>query len=363
MPDDGGHVMPDDEGRSVPADAGCGVSPNGGYSMPAGGGYSMPVHPGPTGKTKMAAPCYNTAQSKMAAHHHNASPLPGRIRQTKGVSRCDETEEYKMPMRRVPVPSPYKGKYKMATKCRPVIESNMDCKENMALKRRQVHRNNMPNRKQAPVQEQLTQDSNMAAQSRPVGGQSMTPGPDISTGPPCCCNNDEGCPCAENTSCHSAPQGEASPQPSSGNSSPGSQKKAKKVITNLCGVPFFDIWVGFLLATEIAFLCVILVLQMPTLLNQSWICSPAAVSCPPSVQCVVKGRAEKRVALWGLVLTCCLFIVACSGYFYLRSCCNQGCCKCCCKEGRGDRVEANTQPGGGMRGDVEGGGRQAGGGQ
>ncbi|KAL8176622.1 UNVERIFIED_CONTAM: hypothetical protein K2H54_037036 [Gekko kuhli] len=328
IPDEGGHVMPDDEGRSVPASEGPVVSADVGYNIPAGGGYSMPVHPGHTGKTKMPAHGSNTAQSKMgvvpvdcrqtkmAAHQLHTPPLQGRIRQTKAASRCNGTGQYKVPTKCVPVPSPYRSKYRMATKCRPVIESNPDCKENMALKRRQVHRNNVPNKSQAPVQQQLAQDSNMAAQSRPVGGQRMTPGPGVSTGPPFCCHNDAGCPCAENTSCCSARQ-----------------------------------------ATEIAFLCVIIVLQMPSLLNRLWVCSPRAATCPPSVECVVRGRAEKRVALWGLVLTCCLFIVACSGYFYLRTCWKKGCCKCCDEEVRENQVDANTETGGRVpRGDVEGGG-------
>ncbi|XP_015275253.1 PREDICTED: uncharacterized protein LOC107117619 [Gekko japonicus] len=382
VPGEGGHVMPDDEGRSVPANEGPGVSASGGYNVPADGGYGMPIHPGHNGKTKMPAHSYNTAQSnmgvgpvdcrqtKMAAHQHNAPPLQGRIKQTRAAFHCDETGQYKVPTKCVPVSSPYRRKYKMATKCRPVIESNLDSKENVALKRRQVHRNNMPNKSQvgfrnpAPVQQQLAQDTKMAAQSRPSGGQRMAPGPGVSTGPPFCCHNDAGCPCPENNSCCSATQGEPLRQPSSGNSGPGSQEKAKRAITNLCGIPFFDIWVGFLLATEIAFLCVIIVLQMPSLLTRLWVCNPRAATCPPSVECVVRGRAEKRVALWGLVLTCCLFIVACSGYFYLRTCWNKGCRKCCDEEVRENRGEANTEPGGRVpRGDVEGGGRQTGGGQ
>lgn len=301
-------------------------------------------------------------QAKLASQQQNATPLQGRIKQTKAASRCDETEQYKMPTKCVPVPLPYRSKYKMATKCRPVIESNVDCKENVALKRRQVHRNNMPIKGQAPAQQQIGQDSNMAAQSRPVGGQGMTSGPDVSPGLPCCCHNDASCSCAGNTSCQPATQGETPNQPSSGNSGAGSQEKAKKVITTLCGIPFFDIWIGFLLATEIVFLCVIFLLEMPTLIGRSWSCIPRAASCPPSIDCVVKGRADKRVVLWGLVLTCLLFIIACSAYFYLRTCWNRACCKCCRGGTGGNRVEANTGTGRGT-GDVESGGRSTGRGQ
>uniref|UniRef100_A0ACB8EX69 Uncharacterized protein n=1 Tax=Sphaerodactylus townsendi TaxID=933632 RepID=A0ACB8EX69_9SAUR len=374
IPPEEGHVMPDDEGRSVPADEACGVSATGG--MPPDGGYGMPIHPGYTGKTH----CYNMAQRKMGvgpmdSRQTKASPRHDRAKQTKAASRCDEMEQYKVPTKSVPVPingSPYRSKYKSATKCRPVIESNVDCKgsafqpwmddkENMALKRRN-NRNHVPNKsqggfgKQAPPP-QMAEDSNMTCQSRPIGGQGMTPGPGIPTGAPFCCHDDAGCPCAENASCPCCqPSGGAEPSSTTKptDSAPGSQEKAKKTITNLCGVPFFDIWVGFLLATEIAFLCVIIVLQMPSLLGRSWFCTPGAASCAASVECVVRGRAEKRVALWGLVLTCILFIIACSGYFYLRTCWNRGCCKRCREEVTENKVEANTEPEGRvMRGDVE----------
>lgn len=284
------------------------------------------------------------------------------------------------------------GKYTMATKCRPVVESNMDSKgstwpsnASMAIKRRPGHGNNMPTKghvafedparsntgfgSNASTQPWLAQDSNMSVYCLPMRGKKSTSGTNMATGPTLGCHGNEMCTCSGTNPCHENPQPQCGPSCSGGSShhrhavdaSPGPQDEAKMSIARLCGVPLFDVWVALLLATEICFLCSVVILQIPTLLGRIWVCTPGAVACPPSVECAVMGRVEKRVALWGLAFTACLTIIACIAYFHLRICGHRRCFQCC--HDNDERVEVHhveAEPEERiLRGDVESGNEEA----
>ncbi|XP_020654559.3 uncharacterized protein LOC110081839 [Pogona vitticeps] len=257
------------------------------------------------------------------------------------------------------------GQYSMASKCTPDTEGSMeqlavppqlDDNANMAIKRRAVQGNKMHTKHHrnldAAGRSDMGYGSNTCTQPwmagdsncRPTGGKNIMTGPTVAT---VCCHDDAACAYAD--PCHMAPQYEPPCAPCCDaecthdrhrhrETHSGPQEIAKSSITNICGVPLFDIWVGLLLAMEISFLCVVILFQMPTLLGKTWICSPGAVSCPPVVECTVKARAEKRVALWGLAFTAILFIIACSGYFNLRFCWNKRCRRMC-----GETEEASNE--------------------
>ncbi|KAJ7314081.1 hypothetical protein JRQ81_006015 [Phrynocephalus forsythii] len=247
------------------------------------------------------------------------------------------------------------GQYTMASKCRPDTEGSMeqlpvhpqlDDNTNTAIKRRSVPGSKMPTKHHGDFD--AAGRSNPCTQpwmasdptGRPIDGKNVMSGPRMAT---VCCHGDVAYTGAD--PCHMAPPYEPPCEPCCsapcahdrhwhGETHAGPQEKAKSSITNICGVPFFDIWVALLLAMEIVFLCVVIVFQLPTLFGRTFICSPGAVSCPPAVECTVKGRAEKRMALWGLAFTAMLFIIACSGYFNIRFCWNKSCRQRCSeKEG------------------------------
>ncbi|KAJ6653378.1 hypothetical protein lerEdw1_009279 [Lerista edwardsae] len=260
------------------------------------------------------------------------------------------------------------GRYGMATKCRPVPKCNMDStavphweddKANVAIKRRPVAGSKMPTKRQvtfdATGSSEMGFGSNAYPQPWLAGSCPMPDNGTCAETDPCCMDTRCGPPCE--------PSGGEEAVPTSGNdttpgeSAPGPQDHATMSISRICGIPLFDLWVGLLLATEIGFLLAIILLQMPRLVGRTWICVPGATSCPQSVECAVRGRAEKRVALWGLAFTSILFLIGCSGYFNLRMCWNQRCRRTCARreEEREEVCAADTEPEGRVfRGDVEG---------
>ncbi|XP_025032645.1 uncharacterized protein LOC103063470 [Python bivittatus] len=276
-------------------------------------------------------------------------------------------------------------KYSMATKCKTIPESHVDQMTvpprlddmNMAIKHRPVPGSKMRTKQQltfdAPArsdvgfgskiypQPRMADDSNC----RPTDKNKVMTGLGMVTGPTLSCHGDGACTCPENNPCHvgssSPPQtdpGHCAESSYYRESIPGPQDDAKVIIANICGIPLFDIWVGLLLTSETCFLCAIILLQMPRLIGRSWICSPGAVSCPEAVECALKGRAEKRMALWGLAFTSILFIIACSGYFHLRFCWSRRCCRMCGESegGRQGACAEGTEPEEHVfRGDVESG--------
>nr|XP_060636224.1 uncharacterized protein LOC132777788 [Anolis sagrei ordinatus] len=272
------------------------------------------------------------------------------------------------------------GQYGMASKCRPDIEGSMghiavaDDSPNMAIKRRPVQGTKIHTKHHANFDAAGRSDmgfvGNTYAQpwmtknpsGKPAGGKKTMAGPSVGAS-----HGDAACICNDTDPCHMGHKWEVHWEPPCGpccraepthheghgcrGSPPGPQEGAKMSIKKICGVPLFDVWVALLLAMEIGFLCIVLLFQVPTLLGRSWICTPGASGCPQSVECTIKGRAEKRVALWGLVFTSILFIIACSGYFNLRFCWNQRCQQMCSGEESGD--EAITEAG--KRDEEEGG--------
>ncbi|XP_026567731.1 uncharacterized protein LOC113443603 [Pseudonaja textilis] len=279
------------------------------------------------------------------------------------------------------------SKYSMATKCKTNSESHVDQIEahpkpdamSMAIKRRPVPRWKMKTKEQlafdAPGRSDMAFDNKMGPQpwmaedshgrsrdeNKAMTGATMAPGPT----PPC--PGGAACTCAGNNPCHPGPSSQPQSDPGS-NAAPacntrsiaGPQDHAGLLLANICGVPLFDIWVALLLTSETCFLCVILLLQMPRVVGRAWVCSPDAASCPEVLECAVKGRAEKRMALWGMAFTSILFIIACCGYFHIRFCCNKRCCRIC-SEPQGSCPGAcaeETAPEGHVIRDVENGGEE-----
>lgn len=259
-------------------------------------------------------------------------------------------------------------RYGVATKCRPVPKYNMDStpvppweedKANLAIKRRPVPGSKMPTKQRVTFDATGSHEMGFGSNAYPQPWQAGScPTPNNGT----CAETD---PCCMDTRCgpQCEPSGgeEAVPTPGNdstpGESIPGPQDQAKMSISRICGIPLFDLWVGLILATEIGFLLAIILLQMPRLVGRTWICAPGVTSCPQSVECTLRGRAEKRVALWGLAFTSILFLIGCSGYFNLRMCWNQRCRRACARR-EAEREEAraaDTEPEGRVfRGDVEG---------
>ncbi|ETE72556.1 hypothetical protein L345_01600, partial [Ophiophagus hannah] len=277
------------------------------------------------------------------------------------------------------------SKYSMATKCKTISESHVDQiadhpkpeAMNMAIKRRPVPGGKMKTKQQlafdAPGRSDMAFDNKMGPQSwmaedshcrsrdenKAVTGAATAPGPT----PPC--PSGAVCTCAGNNPCHPGPSFQPQRDPDSNavpahntRSIAGPQDHAKLLLANICGIPLFDIWVALLLTSEICFLCVILLLQLPRVVGRAWICSPDAASCPEAVECALRGRAEKRMALWGMAFTSILFIIACSGYFNIRFCCNKRCRRMCSEPQEscpGACAEDTTPEGHVIRGDVENG--------
>lgn len=280
---------------------------------------------------------------------------------------------------------PEESKYSMATKCKTISESNMDQiaahprpdAMNMAIKRRPVPGGKMKTKQQlafdAPGRSDTGFDHKMGPQPwmaedshcRSTDENKAVTGAATAPGPTPLCPGGAACTCAGNNPCHPGPSSQPQRDPGSNaaptcntQSVPGPQDHAKLLIANICGVPLFDIWVALLLTSETCFLCVILLLQMPRLVGRSWICSPDAISCPEAIECAVKGRAEKRMALWGMAFTSILFIIACCGYFHIRFCWNKRCRRMCSEpQGRcpGACAEDTAPEGHVIRGDVENG--------
>ncbi|KAL7977488.1 hypothetical protein Chor_009437 [Crotalus horridus] len=274
-------------------------------------------------------------------------------------------------------------KYSMATKCQTISESNMDQTAaqprpdamNVAIKRRPGPGGKMKTKQQlafdAPGRSDMGLGNRMGPQpwmagdshhrstdeNKAMSGAGMIPGPTLP------CPGGAACTCAGNNPCHPGPSSQPQRDPGSNAAStsnapsiPGPQDHAKLVLANICGIPLFDIWVALLLTSETCFLCIILLIQMPRLVGRSWICSPNAISCPEAVECAVKGRADKRMALWGMAFTAILFIIACCGYFHIRFCWNKRCRRMCSEpQGNCPRAcAADTTPEGHViRGDVE----------
>ncbi|XP_061444977.1 uncharacterized protein LOC133366186 isoform X2 [Rhineura floridana] len=280
------------------------------------------------------------------------------------------------------------GKYSMATKCKPVTEGNTghiaahpwaDDKANMAIKRRLVQGTKMHNKHHVTFDATSRSDMGFGSSvcpqpwtseesnCRPISGAKMVSGPSMAAGPMLCCHGNAACTCTEADPYHMTPCCEPQCEPSCcaetthhdghRESSAGPKERGRFSITKICGVPLFDVWVALTLAMEICYLCSIILIQLPKLWGRSWMCSSEAASCPQPIECAVKGRAEKRVALWGLAFTSILFIIACSGYFHLRMCWNKRCRRMCSEkeEEKHEEVcaEETEHEGRVLRGDVE----------
>nr|XP_028558400.1 uncharacterized protein LOC114581873 isoform X1 [Podarcis muralis] len=241
------------------------------------------------------------------------------------------------------------GKYSTATKCKSDTEGSMgyvpahpwvDDKANMAIKRRPAQGCKLHSQRHVTFDTTGRSDGDfggnvcnqpwMAGDShcKPVGQAQVMSGPGMVAGPMLCYHGDTACTCTEAEPCHATPPCEAAHHHDRHRES-SSRRKKRPRITNICGVPLFDIWVGLILALEISFLCVIFIFQMPRLWGAYWVCTPSTTRCQQQIECTINGRAEKRVALWGLVFTSILFIITCAGYFHLRMCWNESCQRMC----------------------------------
>ncbi|XP_062992975.1 uncharacterized protein LOC134405660 [Elgaria multicarinata webbii] len=264
------------------------------------------------------------------------------------------------------------GRHSMEAKCKAAAEAGrgritlhprMDGQANMAIKRRPVQGNKMHPKRHVVFD---ASSRPMASNCRPIGRKNIMAGPGLAPGPTLCCHGNAACTCAEtHDPCHNVgPQHEPQNEPCCctepthnrhRGSPPGPQEEAKMSITKICGVPLFDVWVGLLLALEICFLCYVILFMMPRLLGLTWLCIGGIGRCPLSIECTVKERAEKRVALWSLVFTSILFIIACSGYFNLRFCWNRRCRQMCNEEEERREEEEMESEARVFRGDAEGG--------
>ncbi|KAL7990109.1 hypothetical protein Chor_012775 [Crotalus horridus] len=228
-------------------------------------------------------------------------------------------------------------KYSMATKCQTISESNMDQTAaqprpdamNKAIKHRPVPGGKMKTKQQLAFDDPGRSDTGL--------GNKMGPQPWM----------------AEDSHCRSTDENKAM---SGAGTAPGPTPPCPGGAA--CTVHVLGIihatWALHLNPKETR--VPMLHPPMPRLVGRSWICSPNAVSCPEAVECAVKGRADKQMALWGMAFTAIFFIIACCGYFHIRFCWNKRCHHMCI-EPQGScpgACAADTTPEGHViRGDVE----------
>ncbi|KAJ6653398.1 hypothetical protein lerEdw1_009299 [Lerista edwardsae] len=76
--------------------------------------------------------------------------------------------------------------------------------------------------------------------------------------------------------------------------------------------------VMLLLASELCFLWVVVSLQIPSVSETTFLCSPGSQTCPKALECVLAGQADKKMALWTLALTALVNMAACLAYLVLK---------------------------------------------
>ncbi|XP_016853331.1 uncharacterized protein LOC103281072 [Anolis carolinensis] len=81
----------------------------------------------------------------------------------------------------------------------------------------------------------------------------------------------------------------------------------------------FVFCVILLLAMEVCFLWAVILLQLPSVSETTFLCLPGAQTCPKALECAVAGQADKQVALWALAFTAIVDIAACLTYLFLKA--------------------------------------------